>query len=72
MKKLGFILIAAAIVSLLGPTVALAQDDDNQIVMGVYYRCNQAKESRADEIHNQVVAPIVQFELGTPHRFLAR
>ena len=67
MKKLGFILVAVAIVSLLASAAALAQDDDAQIVFGIYYRCNQAQETRADEIYNQIVAPVAQKHVDLGH-----
>jgi hypothetical protein len=66
MKKVGLILLAATIAALLAPAAALAQDDDAPIIFGIYYRCNQAKEARADEIYTQIVAPVAQkhVELG--------
>ena len=60
MKKLGLTIVAVMIVSILVPVAAHAQDDEQQIIFGIYYRCNQAEESRADEIYNEIVAPIAQ------------
>lgn len=43
------------------------QDDDQLIIFGVYYRCSQGQEARADEIHNQVVAPVIQKHIDAGH-----
>jgi len=51
---------------LLAPAAAHAQDEE-QIIFGIYYRCNQSQESRADEIYNEVVAPIVQKHVDLGH-----
>ena len=67
MKKLSLTVVAIGILSLLAPAVALAQDGGQQIVFGVYYRCGQGQEARADEIHNQIVAPVVQKHVDLGH-----
>ncbi|HXV59516.1 MAG TPA: hypothetical protein VEK15_02395 [Vicinamibacteria bacterium] len=67
MKRLGFVFVAMAIVSLLLPAGAFAQDDANQIIFAIYYRCNQAKEVRADEIYRQIVAPVAQKHVDLGH-----
>jgi len=68
LKKLGFSLIAVVFASLLVPTAALAQDDEApSIIFGIYYRCSQAMESRADEIYEQVVAPVAQKHVDLGH-----
>jgi hypothetical protein len=67
MKKLCFTFIAVAVVSLLAPVAAHAQDDETPIIFGIYYRCNQAQESRADEIYNEIVAPVAQKHVDLGH-----
>jgi hypothetical protein len=39
---------------------ARAQEEPTAIVFAAYHRCNQAQESRADEIYAQVISPIMQ------------
>lgn len=60
MKKLRFSAFAAALAACFAPSVVPAQDDAAPIIFGIYYRCNQGQEARADEIRAQVVAPVVQ------------
>ena len=67
MKKFSLTVIAIGILSLLAPAAALAQDGEEQIVFGIYYRCSQGQEARADEIHNQIVAPVVQKHVDLGH-----
>jgi hypothetical protein len=56
MKSIG---VAVAGCMLLLASSAVAQDTD-QIVFGLYYRCNQGQETRADEIVQEVFGPIAQ------------
>jgi hypothetical protein len=42
--------LALALGVLLSPTAAAAQDEPLPVLRGIYYKCDQSKESRADEI----------------------
>ena len=50
--------VVAAALMLFAPQ-AFAQDD-NQVVFGQYYRCNQGQEARADELAEEVFDPVMQ------------
>ena len=63
MRKPGFIVVAVLLAASFVPTVAHAQEDPAPVIFGIYYRCNQAQEARADEIRAQVLAPIVQMQV---------
>jgi hypothetical protein len=67
MKRLTAAIVAAVVVSLLAPVAAHAQDEEQQIIFGIYYRCNQAQETRADDIYRDVVAPVVQRHVEMGH-----
>lgn len=43
---------------LLAPLAASAQDESPAMVRGMYYRCDQSKEARADEIVDQTIGPV--------------
>lgn len=60
MKRFGIAVVSCVILMLLIPTAAIAQDDSDSVVFGIYYRCNQGSEARADEIYAQSLGPIVQ------------
>jgi len=52
-------------VCLCAPVVS-AQDAKTYII-GTYYRCNQATETRADAIYKETVAPLVQKQIDAGH-----
>ncbi len=60
MKRIGLAVVSGVILMLLAPPAALAQDEPDPVVFGIYYRCNQGAEARADEIYTQTLGPIVQ------------
>lgn len=51
--------VTGVILISLAPSPAFAQESP-PVIFGVYYRCNQGQEARADEIVQQMIAPIVQ------------
>lgn len=59
MKKTGFTLAAALL--LLAP--ALAAQDTPGIIFGMYLRCDQGMESRADQVVAEVWAPVIQSQI---------
>ena len=60
MKKVGAAVLSGVILMLFAPSPALAQDDASPVVFGIYYRCSQGQESRADEVFAANLAPVVQ------------
>lgn len=50
--------LALAFCLLLIPLAAMAQEESPTMVRGMYYWCDQSKESRADEIVDQSIAPV--------------
>ncbi len=52
----------AAVCTLLGPQALSAQEPD-AMVHGIYYRCDQSKEGRADEIVRGSFAPVFDLHL---------
>jgi len=51
---------------LLTPLPSFAQEA-NPVIFGIYYRCDQSREARADEITQQVVAPVIQKHVDAGH-----
>lgn len=39
---------------------SLGAQDTQQVVLGLYYKCDQGREARADEIVNEVFAPMLE------------
>lgn len=64
MKVIGLV-VAMGMMSLAPP--ALAQDAPAPVIFGQYYRCNQGRESQADEIVRGVLGPIVQKHVDAGH-----
>jgi len=60
MKLIGAAILSGVMLVLLAPSPALAQDDASTVVFGIYYRCNQGQEARADEIFAASAAPVIQ------------
>ncbi len=54
--------VVAAACALLGPQ-ALSAQEPVPMVQGIYYRCDQSKEGRADEIVRGSVAPVFDLHL---------
>ena len=52
---IGGVLLASSLV---------AQDSPSQVVFSAYYKCDQGREGRADEIINEVVAPILERQVS--------
>lgn len=63
MKTLGLAVAGSMIFLASG---AVAQDQET-FVMGMYYRCNQARESQADDVMQNVMGPIVQRHVDAGH-----
>lgn len=49
---------------LLSPTAGAAQDEPLPVLRGIYYKCDQSKEARADEVFEAVVAPVLDRHLS--------
>ena len=57
-----------ALGAVLAPLPAIAQEDDeNPVGIAAYYYCNQATESRADEIAEEYFAPIYEKHAAAGH-----
>lgn len=50
-------------VALMAPTLGLAQEEANPVIWGIYYKCDQSQESRADEVVTQTIAPLLDRHL---------
>ncbi len=57
-------IIAVLFVGTLLFTPSLSAQDAPSFAFGLYYRCNQAQEARADEIMERVIAPIYDEQLA--------
>jgi hypothetical protein len=60
------VVLAAALAACLTAPVVSAQDVTTYVI-GTYYRCNQATETRADAIYKETVAPLVQKQIDAGH-----
>ncbi len=58
---------AVALCALLAPRTASSQQEPTPMVHVIYYRCDQSKESRADEIVRQTLAPIFDVHMQSGH-----
>ena len=63
MKK---VVLALTVGMFLLPPAANAQDDP-AFVFGIYYKCNQALEARADEVVRDVFGPVAQKHVDAGH-----
>ena len=57
------LLIAALVL----PHPALAQDADQPVSVGTYWRCDQSMEARADEIIQEVWVPVMEKHMSAGH-----
>lgn len=53
--------------ALAGPDSALAQEEGQLVSIGTYYQCGQSRESRADEIFEEVWAPVMERHVSAGH-----
>ena len=60
MKRIGAAVLCVVILTFLAPFPAVAQDEASAVVFGIYYRCTQGEETRADEVFAASLAPVVQ------------
>lgn len=63
MKRIG---VAVGGAMMLLASAAAAQEP-NPLIFGIYYRCAQGQEARADEIVNNVLGPIAQKHVDAGH-----
>jgi hypothetical protein len=63
MKNVGLTLVVGSL--LLAP--ALSAQEDPMFVFGQYFRCNQAIEAQADEVVQEVFAPVIQRHVDAGH-----
>jgi len=55
--------LVIACAALLAPSLGHAQEEANPAVFGIYYRCDQSQESRADEIVQETIGPVLDRHL---------
>ena len=67
MKRMGIVIFAALGAMMLLAPAALAQEEPTQVIFGIYYRCTQGTESRADEIVRSTFGPILQKHVDAGH-----
>jgi len=60
--------LAIACAALLAPSLGHAQEEANPAVFGIYYRCDQSQESRADEIVEETIGPVLDRHLEAGDR----
>lgn len=66
MRRIVALLVGGAILLLAAPAPVMAQDSA-PVIFGVYYRCSQGAESRADEIVEQTLGSVIQPHVDAGH-----
>lgn len=49
--------------ALMAPALGFAQEQANPAVFGIYYKCDQSKETRADGVVREAIAPVLDRHL---------